>query len=82
MTLNMGVMSSMDYLPLAVAQSNGYFEKEGLTVNLQKFFSANDRDAAIQSGNLDGSILDYTGAAIQKAGGVELFFTSQCDGTF
>ncbi len=82
MKLEMGVMSSMDYLPLAVAQANGYFEQEGLTVNLQKFFSANDRDAAIQSGNLDGSIIDYTGAAIQKAGGVELFFTSQCDGTF
>lgn len=82
LSLEVGVMASMDYLPVAVAQANGYFEQEGLTVNLQKFFSANDRDAAIQSGNLDGSIIDYTGAAIQKAGGVELFFTSQCDGTF
>ena len=82
MSLSIGVMSSMDYLPLAVAQANGYFGQEGLTVNLQKFYSANERDAAIQSGNLDGSILDYTGAAIQKAGGVELFLTSQCDGTF
>lgn len=82
MTLDMGVMSSMDYLPIAVAQANGYFENEGLTINLQKFFSANDRDAAIQSGNLDGSILDYTGGAVQRAGGVEIYFTSQCDGTF
>ena len=80
--LNLGVMSSMDYLPLAVAQKSGYFEEEGLKVTMHKFFSANDRDAAIQSGNLDGSILDYTGAAIQKAGGVDLYFTSQCDGTF
>lgn len=81
-TLDVGVMSSMDYLPLAVADAKGYFEEEGITVRLQKFFSANDRDAAIQSGNLDGSIIDYTGGAIQKAGGVALFFTSQCDGTF
>lgn len=80
--LDIGVMSSMDYVPLAVAGAQGYFEEEGVTVHLKKFFSANDRDAAIQSGNLDGSIIDYTGAAIQKAGGVELFFTSQCDGTF
>lgn len=81
-TLDFGVMSSMDYVPLAVAKAKGYFEEEGITVNLQKFFSANDRDAAIQSGNLDGSIIDYTGGAIQKAGGVDLFFTSQCDATF
>lgn len=80
--LTIGVMSSMDYLPLAVADAQGYFEEEGVNVNLQKFFSANDRDAAIQSGNLDGSIIDYTGAALQRSGGVELFFTSQCDGTF
>lgn len=82
MTLSVGVMSSMDYLPLIVAQKSGYFEQEGITVNLQKFYSANERDAAIQSGNLDGSILDYTGAAIQRAGGVDLYLTSQCDGTF
>lgn len=81
-TLQFGVMASMDYVPVAVAKAKGYFEAEGVEVNLQKFFSANDRDAAIQSGNLDGSIIDYTGAAIQKAGGVQLFFTSQCDGTF
>ncbi len=80
--LDFGVMSSMDYLPLAVAKAKGYFEEEGVTVHLQKFFSANDRDAAIQSGNLDGSIIDYTGGTIQKAGGVDLLFTSQCDGTF
>ena len=82
MTLSVGVMSSMDYLPIAVAQRRGYFGQEGIQVNIQKFYSANERDAALQSGNLDGSILDYTGVAIQAAGGVELFLTSQCDGTF
>ncbi len=81
-TLAVGVMSSMDYLPLAVAQNRGYFAQEGIQVNLQKFYSANERDAAIQSGNLDASILDFTGAAIQRSGGVEIFITSQCDGTF
>ena len=81
-TLNVGVMSSMDYLPLAVAKAYNYFDDAGVTVNLQKFYSANDRDAALQSKNLDGAILDYTGAAIQHAGGIELYLTSQCDGTF
>jgi NitT/TauT family transport system substrate-binding protein len=80
--LNIGVMSSMDYLPLAVAQENGFFEKEGISVTIHKFYSANERDAAFQSGNLDGTILDYTGAAIQRAGGINLKMTSQCDGSF
>lgn len=82
LSLQIGVMSSMDYLPLAVAQEEGYFTDEGVTVVLQKFFSANDRDAAIQGKQLDGTILDYTGGAIQRAGGVPLRFVSQCDGTF
>ena len=80
--LNIGVMSSMDYLPLAVAQDKGLFEKEGVVVTIHKFYSANERDAAFQSNNLDGTILDYTGAAIQRAGGIKLKMTSQCDGSF
>lgn len=80
--LNIGVMSSMDYLPLAVAKDNGFFEQEGVSVIINKFYSANERDAAFQSGNLDGTIIDYTGAAIQRAGGIDMRITSQCDGAF
>lgn len=80
--LVIGVMSSMDYLPIAVAQQAGYFDEEGIDVDIQKFFSANDRDAALQSGSLGATIIDYTGAAIQRAGGVDVVCTSQCDGTF
>lgn len=81
-TLTIGVMSSMDYLPIAVAHKNGYFTNQELEVVIQKFYSPNDRDAALQSNNLDGTILDYTGGAIQLSGGIPLHFTSQCDGTF
>lgn len=80
--LNIGVMSSMDYFPIALAKENGFFEQEGVSVTISKFYSANERDAAFQSGNLDGTIIDYTGAAIQRAGGVNLKITSQCDGSF
>lgn len=81
-SLNLGVMSSMDYLPLAVAQREGYFEKVGLDIKLHKFYSANDRDAAFQSENIDGCIIDYTGAILQKAGGIDLKLTSKCDAPF
>ena len=81
-TLKVGVMSSMDYVPLAVAREKGLFEKYGVKVELQKFYSANERDAAFQSGNIDGTVIDYTGAILQKAGGVDLKITSACNATF
>ncbi|GHT77286.1 thiamine biosynthesis protein [Bacteroidia bacterium] len=72
----------MDYVPLAVAQEQGFFDKHGVKVEVQKFYSANDRDAAFQSGNIDGTVIDYTGAILQKAGGVHLKLTSACNATF
>lgn len=80
--LTLGVMSSMDYLPLAVAQKEGYFEKVGLNIKLQKFYSANERDAAFQSNNIDGTIIDFTGAILQRSGGIDLKLTSKCDAPF
>ncbi|GHT60949.1 ABC transporter substrate-binding protein [Bacteroidia bacterium] len=80
--LKVGVMSSMDYLPLAVAREKGLFDKYGVRVELQKFYSANERDAAFQSGNIDGTVIDYTGAILQKSGGVDLKITSACNATF
>ncbi len=80
--LKIGVMSSMDFLPLAVAQEKGLFEKYGIEAEIQKFYSANDRDAAFQTGNIDGTVIDYTGAILQKAGGVDLKLTSACNATF
>ncbi|MFV0467332.1 MAG: ABC transporter substrate-binding protein [Dysgonomonas sp.] len=81
-SLTVGVMSSMDYLPLAVAEREGYFKAEGLDLKIQPFFAANDRDAAFQSGNVDGVVIDYTGAILQKAGGVDLKLVSKCDAPF
>ncbi|MFR9165499.1 MAG: ABC transporter substrate-binding protein [Dysgonomonas sp.] len=80
--LNLGVMSSMDYLPLAVAEREGYFKETGLDIKIQKFYSANERDAAFQSGNVDGVVIDYTGAVLQKSGGIDLRLTSKCDAPF
>jgi NitT/TauT family transport system substrate-binding protein len=81
-TLNFGVMSSMDYVPVALAASQGYFKELNIEVNVHKFYSANDRDAAFQSDNIDGTIIDYTGAILQKAAGKDIKLTSQCNSTF
>ncbi len=80
--LKIGAMSSMDFLPLVVARDEGIFEKHGLKVKIVKFYSANDRDAALQSGNIDGTVTDYTGAVLQKAGGLDVKITSACNARF
>jgi NitT/TauT family transport system substrate-binding protein len=80
--LTIGVMSSTDLLPYAIAQKKGFFDKHGVNVNIQKFYSANDRDAAFQSKSIDGTIIDLTGAAIQQANGIDLVVTSKEYGVF
>lgn len=81
-TLSVGVMSSMDYLPLAVAQREGYFAKHGVNVKIQKFVSANERDMAFQSGVVDGGVTDYTSAALLASGGFDMKLTSKCQAPF
>lgn len=80
--ISIGVMSSMDYLPLAVAQREGYFTKHGVDVKIQKFMSANERDMAFQSGTVDGGVTDYTSAALLNAGGFDMKLTSKCQAPF
>lgn len=80
--LKLGAMSSMDYIPFVIAQKQGIYDSLGLKVNIVKFFSANDRDAAFQSGNIDGTVIDFTGAVIQQANGVDLAMIMKNDGFF
>ena len=77
--LRLGVMPSMDYLPLAVARREGMLDKR---IEIVKFYSANERDSALQSHNIDGTVTDLTGAMLHRAGGYDLKITSRCDAPF
>ncbi len=81
-TLRLGAMSSMDYIPFVVAKKTGIYDSLGLNIEIVKFFSANDRDAAFQSGNIDGTVIDYTGAILQQANGIPLKLVMKNDGFF
>lgn len=80
--LRLGAMASMDYLPFVIAEKRGMYDSLGLDLKIVKFFSANDRDAAFQSGNIDGTVIDYTGAALQQANGIPLRIVMKNDGYF
>lgn len=80
--LSVGVMPDIDSVPIIIAQEKGYFAEEGLKVDIQQFKSAMDRDAALQSGNLDGAISDLLAVAFAKAGGFDVKVTSYTDGSY
>ena len=75
-------MPDIDSVPVIMAQEKGYFAEEGLKVNIQQFKSAMDRDAALQSGNLDGAISDMLAVAFAKSGGFDVKVTAFTNGSY
>lgn len=53
-----GVMPTLDCLPLYVAQSSGLFDTLGVTVHLKYFMAQMDCDTALMGGSLQGSVTD------------------------
>lgn len=76
--LRIGVMPSVDYLPLAVGLEQSYFDSLGLKLELVHFSSPMERDAALQAGEIDGTISDYTTVLMQNQKGlpVQLLFST------
>ena len=80
--LTIGVMPDIDTVPLLLADELGYFEEEGLIVNIEQFKSAMDRDAALQTNNLDGAISDMLGIIFLNDAGFNVKITSATNGSF
>ncbi|HYF81595.1 MAG TPA: MetQ/NlpA family ABC transporter substrate-binding protein [Clostridia bacterium] len=81
-TLNFGAIGSVEVIPIIIADEKGYFEKEGIDVNFQSFKSAKDRDAAFQSGNLDGIICDEVAICLYQNADFDVKITGLTDGNF
>ncbi|MFZ5969695.1 MAG: ABC transporter substrate-binding protein [Bacillota bacterium] len=81
-TLNIGAVSSVDVIPIIIADEKGFFEKEGVTVNFQPFKSAKDRDAAFQGGTLDGIICDQIAISLYHNADFDVKITGITDGDF
>jgi len=82
MALSVGLMPDLDSVPFIIAREKGFFAEEGVEVTLHSFKSAMDRDAAMQSGQLDGAVSDLLAAAFAKAGGFDVRVTSATDGCY
>lgn len=79
-TLRVGVMGSIDVIPMVIANEKGLFEEEGINVDLQIFQSAKDRDAALQAGELDGVLADEVAISIYQNSGIDMKITGTTNG--
>lgn len=79
-TITIGVMPDYESTPFIIAARNGYFEEEGVKVKIEQFKSAKDRDAALQSGLLDGVVTDVVAVVFSNEGGVDLKIIARSDG--
>ncbi len=81
-TLTIGVMPDMGAVPFVIAAQNGYYDELGLTMDIQVFRSAQDRDTALQTGNLDGAMADLLTILFFNQSGFDVKMTSDTYGNY
>ena len=81
-TLTIGVMSSIDAVPMFIAKEKDYYKKEGVNVDIQVFKNSKDRDAALQAGTLDGVICDEVAVNLYQNANFDVKITGATDGNF
>ncbi|NLT49029.1 MAG: ABC transporter substrate-binding protein [Clostridiales bacterium] len=80
--LKVGLMPAVDSAPALLAEKNGYFEELGLDVELQIFNNPQDRQSALQTHNIDGTITDLIAVAVNVDGGFDIKATTTTNGVF
>ena len=81
-TIHLGMMSSSDVIPFVLINENKLAEQYRFKLDLQTFTSAKDRDAAFQTGELDGVITDYIGICLYQNAGFDVKITGITDGDY
>jgi NitT/TauT family transport system substrate-binding protein len=75
-------MPAVDSIPLLIAQDQGYFADEGITVELQIFRNQLYRETALQTNAIDGSVSDLINAVYNWRSGSGIMVGSITDGHF
>lgn len=81
-TLKIGVMPAVDSAPILLAAEKGYFEALNLTVDVQVYTNAMNRQSALQSGELDGAMTDMIALVNNVQNGFDIKVTTSTDGAF
>ena len=80
--LKVGLMPAYNSIPLVVADKKGLFAAEGLRVELVPFSSQLNRETALQTGSIDGTVSDMINAIQSWSRGFGARVTSVTEGSF
>ncbi len=80
--IKFGTLPAESAIPIIIAQEKGFFEKEGTKVELVPFNSPNDRNVAVQAGEIDAIIADIMTSLTFHEAGVEMKITSDINEDF
>lgn len=81
-TIRLGVMSAADSAPILLAQEKGYFEEEGVNLELEIFSNGATKQSSIQAGELDAAMLSMIQFLNNVKGGLQAKITTTTDGMF
>lgn len=76
-----GILPDTQSVPFIVADHMGYFEEENVTVEIEPFTSAPDRDSAIQSGSVNAMNTDLIAVALFRQSDIDLEAILSTDGS-
>lgn len=82
LSLKVGIMPAVDAAPIILADEKGYFEELGLEIDIQVYRNANNRQSALQSGELDGTMTDLIAFINNVQNGFDIKITTSTDGSF
>lgn len=80
--LKVGMMSAVDSAPFYHALQAGYYETEGVEVELVLFTNGQHRQTALQTQQVDGAMTDLVALITQSTGDFQLMGTLSTDGAF
>ncbi len=80
--LVIGVLPDLDSIPIVIASMKGYFDAEGLDARIERFTSAQARDAALQTGAIDLAVSDLLAACFFAEGGFKARAVMATDGLY
>ncbi len=72
LTLRIGTLPILDLLPLFVAEKQGYFKAQGITVTFVPAQSAAERDQLMQAGQIDGMNNDMVSTVLYNKDTVKI----------
>lgn len=81
-SIQIGILPDVDSLPFMLADYQDLFEKQGVKVELVKFQSPVERDAAFQAGKIDGMVGDTLGALFLEQAGFDISILSTTNGRY